>query len=151
MAALTGGEGHHFPTGEASLCRPHKVGKKLNAELAASFGLPGPFMTSRDVHLNRFERSSKGDVVLLQQDTERSVGQVIGHFSFVGQAGVCCVSCIAVWDIVSRTERGMKCRIGTPEHRFAYTRDIKCSLAWAGAGELVTVLLPLHLVCAPSP
>ena len=147
--ALTGDTGMHFSDCDVGLLKPHKVGKRLSGELAAAFAVPGPFTTSRDAHCSRLDRCSKADVVLLEQDGQRAVGQVVGHFSFTSAAEVLFVTCIAVWDIVSQTERAIKCKRSSV-HRFVHTRDIICSLAWAGKGDVVTVLLPLHRVGAAS-
>jgi hypothetical protein len=127
--------------------RPCK--KHLQALLQQEFNVPAGcvdvvFATGREARFNQWEKCSRGDLCMVK----RGDGMVIGRCGF--HASVCCdghldtVSSFSAWEIVSQSDRAWKCS-PTEQHFMVMTQEILCTLTWAGAAGLCTVLKPTHV------
>jgi hypothetical protein len=139
---------HSLGFGETSvaLLDPHPPSKKLVALLqqVLEVGAGATFATSRRVRLDQWEKCTVGDLVLQICDGCMTVGVVEWHASCDVAGEVYIISSLRVWEFISGSDRSWKYR-RTLESHLCTTEEIKCTLIYAGAGEIATVLKPAHV------
>lgn len=131
--------GRSFPM--EPLAKPRQtVAAILMAELPGT--TPDDIRTCKGARVNYWEKVFVGDAVLLNPV---KIGQV-GFIAFLSDGGVSClVVHVHVWEFMEHVgPRACKLR-RTGRYELVDADDILCALAWAGAGDIITVLRPTHL------
>ena len=92
--------------------------------------------------MNKWEKCSKGDVVLLDNGTLSFVGEVQWHIALEGDAALHTMSLVSKWE---QLEKGARFTKWKRSHQLVLckTCEIAAALIWAESDGVVTVLLPL--------
>ena len=114
--------------------------------LQAEFPLmlePSEIKIARVARINEFEKIAVGDTVLYWRDGRCLVGKVL--MLAVLEVETCPVSLVAAYELLEpATKRSAKYK--RTDVRFLVAIDaVYCALIWAGSGDTITVLRPLHL------
>jgi hypothetical protein len=99
--------------------------------------------------INEFEKIAVGDTVLHRKDGRCLVGKVMMLAALGDSVETCTVCLVSAYELVEpATDRSAKYR--RTDSRFLVAIDaVYCALLWAGSGDTITVLRPLHLDVPP--
>ena len=98
---------------------------------------PEHIRTSQTLRFSEFDCCSKGDVVLLKDDSGFKAGQIWWLASVYQQ----CVALVSSWDAVSKTATSINWFAVDAPELFA-AEDILETCIWKRSGDVVTTLLP---------
>lgn len=124
----------------AGLIEPFSARANVCSFLFGEFG-PGNFVEARVARINAWEKVHKGDVVELDVDGARVVGQVCLLASVQQGDESCCTVGVDLFNAVSDESRSAKWRRSDNVH-LGLVENIRCALIWSESAGVVTTLKP---------
>ena len=130
----------HFPE-EVCLIAPTAAPARLARLLAGEFGENCSFCCSRTARINKWEKISRGDMVLYAWEGIAAVGRVDLLASVACEDGQGVFAYVSACDVVGTRARDQRVRF-TGASRMVVLSEIQQALIWSANGLDVTVLRP---------
>ena len=138
---------HTYYDDDVCLLEPHVPSKRLLELLQQHFdGISAEnCQTSATVRINRWERVSVGDVVMVQQGNDTILGEVRYLVAAAFAEGTSVVAGLLRWELLSEGLRAWKCKRKPDTPYLCMADEIVCSIIWGGSGDVATALKPHRL------
>ena len=132
---------------DVCLLEPHTPSKRLLVLLQQRFeGISADnCQTSKTVRINRWERASVGDVVLIQHRNDTMLGEIVYFVAAALGEETSVMVGLHRWTILSDGLRSWKCRRRPSIPFLCMADELVCTIIWGCSGDSATALKPHRL------